>query len=58
MCSIKDFGKILIKVDKSKTNLDFWEKQKESFQEIEKVSLKLEKDLTMSSEKYHTHFNI
>lgn len=36
MDKIKEFGKILLKIDKTKVSSDFWDREKESFKKLDK----------------------
>lgn len=58
MCSLEEFGKIIEKIDKDKTNSEFWVNEKSSFEKIQKQDSKLKAELSMSQEKFHTCFTI
>ena len=58
MDKLKRFGEILKKVDKNKVTNDFWEKEKESFKEIEEKYIIFEKSKKMTHEKLHKEFDI
>jgi hypothetical protein len=58
MCSLEEFGKIIEKIDKNKTNSEFWPNEKKSFEKIQKEYSELKVELSMSQEKFHTCFSL